>query len=133
MSAWPDEHLHDGAAALEQGDGQRYRSPPEERLADALELVEQLLEPQFVGLMHDDEKKFVLVVGLALLLQAEQVVEPQVVAVGQFIHRASPPHTSRARPRASSAPATARFCQRARRTASAYGMRVNSTMTYSGT
>ena len=63
---------------------------PAEDLEDILELVEDLLEPQLVGLVHDDEQQ--LVVGFVAeprrlrCLAAEQAVELEVVVV---VHRLS--------------------------------------------
>ena len=50
---------------------------------DAIEFVEQLLEPQLVDLVDDDEEQLVVFgpVG-ARLLQREQLVELQIVRVG---------------------------------------------------
>ena len=45
-----------------------------------IELVQQLLEPELVHLMNDDEQRLVVFrrIGLALL-QAEQIVDAEVV------------------------------------------------------
>ena len=54
-----------------------------EQLAHAIELVEQLLEPELVHLMDDDEQQFVVFRSVrARLLQREEVVDAQIAAVG---------------------------------------------------
>src|SRR5687768_1463634 len=77
-----DEHLEDGEDALE-----RVLRPVRvirgEQLAHAIELVEQLLEPELVHLMDDDEQQFVVFRSVRpRLLQREEVVDAQIAAVG---------------------------------------------------
>jgi hypothetical protein len=62
-----------GAARLEQG-------------LQLAELVQQLLEPQLVDLVDDDEQHLV-VLARPGLLGGEQLIEPQVAGVGNaFSH-----------------------------------------------
>ena len=62
----------------------RHNSPPRIESRGGLELVQQLLEPQLVRLMHGDEQQ--LVVGRRIRLRhllVEQIGQPQVAAVGE--------------------------------------------------
>jgi hypothetical protein len=54
-----------------------------EQRADPVELVEQLLEPQLVDLVDDDEEHFIVLRPFGPeLLELEQLVDLQVAAVG---------------------------------------------------
>ena len=54
------------------------------------ELVQQLLEPQLVDLVDDDEEHLVVLVRLRLL-RGQQLVQPQVAGIGDgFSHGSSP-------------------------------------------
>src|SRR6185295_11463062 len=53
-----------------------------EQRAHAIELVEQLLEPQLVDLVNDDEQHLVVLVR-ARLLQGEKLVDLEIVRVGR--------------------------------------------------
>ena len=56
-----------------------------ERVDQAVELVQDLLEPQLARLMHDDEQQLVGVLGLRPRpLQREQLVEREVRPVGDL-------------------------------------------------
>src|SRR5262249_38680878 len=62
----------------------------EEVLFDFLELVELQLEPEFVGLVDDDEQEFVVLRRLrARLLQVQKLVQPQVTGICQIHVRES--------------------------------------------
>jgi hypothetical protein len=51
-------------------------------VSNAVEFVQQLLEPEFVDLMDDDEEQFVVFRPLrARLLQCQQLVDLQVARV----------------------------------------------------
>jgi hypothetical protein len=59
--------------------------PLKEGVSDRLELEQDLLEPELVGLVDDDEQK--LIVGGGLREQAlnrQKVGEPEIGAVGEF-------------------------------------------------
>ena len=75
-----DQHLEDGQDPL-----QRVLRPRPLVLAqqrhDPIELVQQLLEPELVDLVNDDEEDLVVFVG-AWLLQLEELVDLQIAAVG---------------------------------------------------
>ena len=61
----------------------RCGSSPRSSARDAIELVQQLLEPQLVDLVDDDEEQLVVFGTLGTrLLQREELVELQVVRVG---------------------------------------------------
>ena len=54
-----------------------------QQLRDAIELVQQLLEPELVDLVDDDEEQLVVFGPVGpRLLQREELVELQVVPVG---------------------------------------------------
>ena len=54
-----------------------------QQLLDTIELVQQLLEPQLVDLMDDDEQQLVVLGTVGpRLLQREELVQLQVVRVG---------------------------------------------------
>ena len=54
-----------------------------QQLTHTIELVQQLLEPQLVDLVNDDEEELVVFgPGGARLLQGEEIVHAQVAAVG---------------------------------------------------
>ena len=81
-----DEHLHDCARAFERMD--RAEEIAGRKIAfDLLKLVEQLLEPQFVGLMNDDEQHLVVLRGRgARVLKGEQFLEIEIIGVRQRRH-----------------------------------------------
>ena len=55
-----------------------------EQRDDRVELVQDLLEPELVDLVDDDEEELVVVRRIGLrVLQAEQIVEPEIAAVAE--------------------------------------------------
>src|SRR5213083_1342233 len=90
-------HLEDGEHALEGREGAR-GVPAEEQRFQVVELVEQLLEPQLVDLVDDDEKGLVVLRAVGeRLLEREQLVELEVAGVGDGHRRGPSPHVKRGR------------------------------------
>src|SRR5580704_5339851 len=53
---------------------------------DSVEIVEQFLEPELVGLVNDDEKQFIVVLGRGFgMLEAQQFRNPEIGAVGELL------------------------------------------------
>jgi hypothetical protein len=79
----PPQRAHDvgGAARLELA-------------LELAELVQQLLEPQLVDLVDDDEQHLVVLAGTGLL-GGEQLIEPQVAGVGDAFGHDRPAQMSR--------------------------------------
>ena len=77
-----DQHLQDGEDAL-QGVLGAGGVVGVEQHADAVELVEDFLEPQLVDLVDDDEEQLVMFRSVgARLLQGQQLIDFQVGVVG---------------------------------------------------
>ena len=76
-----DDHLEDRQHPPQRVHDRR-RVPVLEQLLGAAELVEELLEPQLVDLVDDDEQHLVVLVR-PRALGAEHLVEGQVAGVGQ--------------------------------------------------
>ncbi len=73
-----DDDVHVGPVVVRRGFAQDF--------AAGLQLVADLLEPKFVGLVHDDEEHLVVREQLSVLqaerfLQLEEFVDPEIVAV----------------------------------------------------
>ena len=84
-----DHHLHDRAGALERAD-RGVELAGEEVGLDLLQFVQEQLEPEFVGLVDDDEEHLVVLRRLGpRLLQREQLIEMQIIAVGE-VHDCPP-------------------------------------------
>ena len=82
MSSCADHHLQDRQDPFE-----RVLCPGRfvlfEKRLHAIELVQQLLEPQLVHLMNDDEEHLVVLgTGRPRLLQRQELFELQIGAVG---------------------------------------------------
>jgi hypothetical protein len=77
------DDLQDGQGAPQGAHGVRGAARLQQRLQPA-ELVQQLLEPQLVDLVDDDEQHLVVLVR-PWLLRGEQPVEPQVAGVGDVL------------------------------------------------
>src|SRR5438552_9794159 len=80
------QHLHDCANPLE-----RMNRPEEIARGEIspyfLELMEQLLEPELVGLMNDDEEHLVVLGGRGTwLLKREQLLKIEIACVSQRRH-----------------------------------------------
>jgi hypothetical protein len=84
-----DVHLGDEQPLDRVHPAEKVTRPPglaaHQRVADGLELVQQLLEPQLIDLVHGDEQQLVVGrrAGLRYLL-GQQLVQPQVAAVGEL-------------------------------------------------
>jgi hypothetical protein len=77
-----DEHFHDRQDPLERV-LRAVRLVAAQQRRDAIELVQQLLEPQLIDLVDDDEEQLVMLGSLGTrLLQREELVETQIARVG---------------------------------------------------
>src|SRR5436190_9123723 len=86
-------HLENGENALERV-LRAVRLVALEQPADAIEFVQQLLEPQLVDLVNDDEQHLVVLrSGRARLLQRQELVDLQVTRVSErgFVVVSGPP------------------------------------------
>ncbi len=85
-----DQHAHDFGAAAEQAGGFVHAVARGGIFAggaqvrdDGVEIVQQFLEPELVGLVNDDEKQFVVVLGRGFgMLEAQQLRNLEIGAVG---------------------------------------------------
>jgi hypothetical protein len=77
-----DHDLHDRPRPFEGGDG-AVQPVGTEVVLDLVELVEQQLEPELVGLVADDEDHLVVLGRLrARHLQSQELIEMEVAGIG---------------------------------------------------